>query len=48
MSSEEITQMSIGGLRIGIVSLKDAVERAKPLPGHRDEEIGQILKLRRS
>jgi small redox-active disulfide protein 2 len=43
MSSEEIIQISVAGLKVGISGLKPAIEAAKALQGRPDEEIAQFL-----
>jgi small redox-active disulfide protein 2 len=43
MSGEEIIQISVAGLKIGINGLKAAIEAAKALQGRSDEEIAQFL-----
>jgi small redox-active disulfide protein 2 len=43
MSSEEIIQISVAGLKVGINGLKPAIEAAKDLQGRPDEEIAQFL-----
>lgn len=43
MSSEEIIQISVAGLKVGINGLKSAIEAAKALKGRPDEEIAQFL-----
>lgn len=43
MSEQDITQISLGGLRVGIAGLKAAIEEAKPHGGRPDEEIAQLL-----
>jgi small redox-active disulfide protein 2 len=43
MSNEEIIQISVAGLKVGINGLKPAIEAAKDLQGRPDEEIAQFL-----
>jgi small redox-active disulfide protein 2 len=43
MSSEEIIQISVAGLKVGINGLKPAIEAAKALQGCPDDEIAQFL-----
>jgi small redox-active disulfide protein 2 len=43
MSNEEIIQIAVAGIRIGINGLKPAIEAAKALQGCPDEEIAQFL-----
>jgi len=43
MSGDEITQISVGGLRIGIKGLSAALEQVASLAKSSDEEIGQAL-----
>jgi len=41
--SEKITQITVGGQRVGIVGLSEAIEEIKSLPNVDDAEIAQIL-----
>jgi len=43
MSNQDVTQITLGKLRVGIIGLKTAIEQTKPLRGRPDEEIAQIL-----
>ena len=43
MSNEEIIQISVAGLKVGINGLKPAIEAAKDLQGRPDEEIARFL-----
>ncbi len=43
MSSTEITQISIAGLKIGITGLKAAIAAAQEMTGATEEEISQFL-----
>jgi small redox-active disulfide protein 2 len=43
MSSDEIIQIAVAGLKVGINGLKPAIEAAKALQGRPDEEIAQFL-----
>ena len=43
MSNEEIIQIAVAGLKVGISGLKPAIEAAKDLQGRPDEEIAQFL-----
>lgn len=43
MLSEEIIQISVAGLKVGINGLKPAIEATKALQGRPDEEIAQFL-----
>jgi len=43
MSEEDITQISFGGLKVGIRGLKEAIEQARRLSGRPDQEIGEAL-----
>ena len=41
--SEKITQITVGGQRVGIVGLSEAIEETKSLPNVDDAEIAKIL-----
>ncbi len=43
MADEDLTLISIGRGKVGIIGLKAAIEEAKPVGGQPDEEIAQIL-----
>jgi small redox-active disulfide protein 2 len=43
MSPPDITQVSLGKFKVGIIGLKEAVEEVKALQGQSDEEIAQAL-----
>ena len=43
MSNEEIIQITVAGVKVGINGLKPAIEAAKDLQGRPDEEIAQFL-----
>jgi len=43
MSGEDYSRISIGGLSIGIIGLKAAIEAVKPLRGRGDDHIAQTL-----
>jgi small redox-active disulfide protein 2 len=43
MSNEEIIQIAVAGLKVGISGLKPAIDAARALVGRPDEEIAQFL-----
>lgn len=43
MPDDEITQISVGGGKVGIIGLKNAIEGTRALKGSPDEEIVQAL-----
>lgn len=43
MTSDEITQITVGGLKVGITGLKAAIEAAQTMAGAAEAEIGQFL-----
>ncbi len=43
MAAEEITQIVLDGVRVGIQGLREAIEALPPLAGRPEEEIGQAL-----
>jgi len=43
MSSNDISQIAVAGLKVGINGLKPAIEAAKALSGRSDEEIAHFL-----
>lgn len=43
MPSDEVTQIIVGGVMVGLVGLKEAIARARPLYGRHDEEIASAL-----
>lgn len=43
MSTDGVTQISLGKYKVGISGLKEAIEEVKPLQGRPDEEIAQAL-----
>jgi hypothetical protein len=43
VSGKDYTRISVGGLAVGIVGLKAAIEAVKPLRGRGDDEVAQAL-----
>lgn len=46
MSGEDYSRISVGGLSVGIIGLKAAIEAVKPLRGRGDDEVAQALLAR--
>ena len=43
MSGEDYSRICVGGLSVGVIGLKAAIEAAKPLRGRGDDEVAQAL-----
>jgi hypothetical protein len=46
VADDDLIQISVGGFRVGIAGLQQAIEEAINLPGQNEEEIAEVLLLK--